>query len=290
MDNEGSEGSRSNIVQYLLPILVSALLVVLLDLVRDRVAALGRYTVRASTVGVAGVSAGFEQRAGELLGSQRYLDRSRSILDPDLASAAAATLSRHAWVKRVSGVRRRFPDTLEVHLEMREPVAVVCVGSERLAVDAQAVVLERDSQLGLPHHPEIRVPGATMTRVPLEGRAFGQSARQEGHDAVLEALAVLADIRAQGNHPALESTRIVEIVAGESGRARRGGDSDIRLVLEGGVPVHWGRSSLAPLATLEPGAKEKLDNLLLVMRTYPGLLGVSLVDLHLPDAEVALVK
>jgi hypothetical protein len=277
-----------SLASALVALLAGFLLVVLVDLVRDHVASSPRYAVSVSCADIANLPEALETRAWAILGDAPMLDRPRSILDPDLPEVAARALEMRPWVKRVLEARRSFPARLELKLEVRRPLAVVCAGSERLAVDDEGVVLERATDFGPPLHPEIRIAGARISRVPYDGEPFGQPGGQKGHDAVLEALALLRDLRAEGNHPALESVRVIEVQVGDPDRPRRSGDSDLLLRLDSGVQLLWGRSSIAPLARIEPSPCGKLENLLLAMRTFPGLLGVIFVDLRLGPAEVVL--
>lgn len=274
----------------LLNLVVLALLIVLVDLVRDRVAGLRRYSVSPALLGVGVLPPGLEDRDDVILDAGAVLDRPRSILDPELPAMAAQALASRPWVRKVSGIRRRFPNTLEIAVEMREPVGVVVAGDERLAIDAAGVVIESESRLGAPSLPEIRLLGTALHRVPVAGQPFGKPPGQSGHDAVLEALAVLNDLRLHGSHRALESVRVVGVRVGGAGRDRQAGEPDIRLTLDSGVEIHWGRASIAPLARLEPGPGEKLDGLLMMMRAYPGLLGIAEVDLHFASPEAVLVR
>ena len=176
-------------------------------------------------------------------------------------------------------VRRRFPASFEVALEVRCPVAVLCVGPERLALDREGVVVQRDSELRPPLVPEIRTPrGAHRTR-PRVGRAVWQ-------DSVLEALAVVRELASHRAHVAVESLQPVEVSVGDADRPRKVGAGDIRVRLANGVWLRWGRSPISPLAALELPVDQKLDHLAAVIRRFPGLVGIREVDLRFDDPRV----
>jgi hypothetical protein len=181
----------------------------------------------------------------------------------------------------VEKLRRRLPDGFDADVRLRSPVAVVCIGYERLAVDRDAVVLEADSEFGPPDYPEIHLPGEDVRTVPVDGLPFRRA-------SVLEALSVLADLEAERNrgHTALDTLVVTTVIVGRGGTIRRAGSADIDLLLDTGVRVSWGRASLSPLHIFELPAGTKLDHLNRLRRTYPGLLGIQRVDLRFKDPLV----
>lgn len=280
------------LVTALVPLFVGFLLLILIGLLRDRIALQRRYVVSAAMVDIGQMPEGLEARAKAVLGDGRLLDRPRSILDPELPIIATAVLEARPWVKKVLSARRRFPNTLELVVLVRIPLGVVCIGTERLLVDDESVVLEHGTDLGPPIFPEVRSLSAPIKRVPLDGQRFARSAMEPGHEAIVEALAVLKELRAlsleSSAHAAFDFARVVEVRVGEAQKSRKGGDSDLVLKLDIGVLVEWGRSSVSPLASLEPDTRAKLDHLLLAYRKFPGLVGVAAVDVRLDQPEVTL--
>lgn len=268
-------------ITALFTVIVGLLLFLLADLVKERVAASPRLQVVPARVEIRAETGGLGRSLRQLrLDGRRVLSTRHSILDPRLPEIVTANVERHPWVRKVTDVHRRFPDGLTVDVELRRPVAVFTVSTERLAVDAEGVVVERDTRLCPPRIPWIRTPGAEPSRVPITGRPFKSAS------PVREAIDVLADLEAVGDHAALESLKITEVLIGERGRDRQPGDPDVRLVLDSGVQVLWGRSPRSTLAVMENDAKTKLDLLERVIRTYPGLLNVATVDLRFGRPEV----
>ena len=202
---------------------------------KDRLARSDRYLVGPLDVSWGALPRDLVDRRANLLSGGPLLEPGRSLFDPTLPADLRERLERRPWVKQVLRVKRRLPDTIQLELQLRTPVAVVCVSSERLAVDREGVVLERDSELGPPVYPEVRVLGEDIRRVPLEGRPFTRS-------AVQEALCVLNDIEtaSRHGHTAMEGFAIDEVVVGRADRRRRAGGADIQLRLDNGVVVAWG--------------------------------------------------
>lgn len=246
------------------------------ELLKSRLAQSGRYRLGPVVVDLGRLPPPLQGREAEILGSAPLVVRPASLFDPTLPDSVVRRLEARPWVRRVLSMRRRLPAGLHVHLEVRRPLAVVCAGGERLAVDAEAVVLEADTPLGPPAYPEIHTPGAPLVRVPHDGRPFWQP-------AVLEAVALLEELAAYGDHPALTSVVVQAVRVGKADRSRHPGASDLTLVLRGGTLVDWGRSPRAPLARVETPARRKLDNLALVLRKHPALLGIERVDLRPRD-------
>ncbi len=267
-----------------LTVLVTSLLLLVTALVKDRLASSPRYAVTNLRLQVDHLPPLLRDRTEALGLDEAILRAPVSIFDEGLTVQAVDHFSGRPWVKRVAGLTRRFPDRVEVALEVRTPLAIVAEGAERLAVDDEGVVLEHDSPLRPPEVPRIRTPGAPYTRVPNDGQAFRKD--DPPRAAVCEALELLRFLRDYSGHPALATFRIEEVVVGEARAHREAGASDLVLRLDTGVEIFWGRSPLSPLQDLEPKKLKKLENLLLVLESYPGLLGVKRVDLTLDRPEV----
>lgn len=267
----------------LFTLIAGLLLFLLADIVKERVAVSPRFQVSPDRISVQGDTGRLGGSFPQLIRKTRILDRTRSILDPELPDIVRANLERHAWVRRVTEVKRRFPNALSVSVELRRPLGVVRVAqveSERLAVDKDGVVVEEYTKLGPPRIPWIRTPGAPLAVVPTPGNRF------EDGCAVQEAIGVLEEIAQVGGHPALDNLRIDEVKVGWTGKTRAAGDSDIRLVFDTGVEVLWGRSPRSAGGVTELSASTKLDHLGRVLRQFPGLVSVKLVDLRFERPEV----
>lgn len=277
--------ARGGAVAVLFTVIAGLLLFLLVDIVRERVAASVRFQVAPGRITVQGDPGRLGGDFRRLIRKATILDRPRSIFDPELPAVVRSNLERHPWIRRVKEVSRRFPNALSVSVELRRPLGVVRVAgveSERLAVDGEGVVVEEFTKLGPPDIPWIRTPGSVLQYVPTPGNRFG------GGCAVQEAIGVLEEIDRVGGHPALASLRIDEVNVGRRGKPRTAGDSDIRLVFDTGVEVLWGRSPRSAGGVTEISAETKLDHLARVQRRYPGLVGVELVDLRFERPEVKL--
>ncbi|NRA96118.1 MAG: hypothetical protein HRU14_07915 [Planctomycetes bacterium] len=279
--------ARGGVAAALLTVIAGLLLFLLVDMVKERVAASLRFQVSPRQIDVEGDPGRLGGDFGRLIRGATILDRPRSIFDPELPAVVRANLERQAWVRRVKKMVRRFPNALSIHVELRRPLGVVRVASvpsERLAVDGEGVVVEEYTKLGPPHIPWIKTPGSRLTSVPTPGNRFKDGC------AVQEAIGVIEEIDRVGGHPALDNHRIDEVKVGRRGKKRNVGDSDIRLVLDTGVEVLWGRSPRSAEGITEIPAETKLDHLARVQRRYPGLVGVELVDLRFERPEVKLAS
>ena len=262
-----------------LPFLILLLGLVAIGLVKERVGATPPYVLGHVTVGIGDVPAFLQGREEEVTRPFASLDQPRSLLDPDLPAVIRKLAAASPWVREVHTVRRVFPRTLAVELVLRQPVGVVCIGGERLLVDQDGVVLERDTPLTVIECPEIALGGEPLREVPRVGFAFPPG-------GVQEATAVLADLRRHRLHESLATFRIVHVRVGRPGAARRVGAGDIELVLDTGAIVRWGRAPNSPYAALEETTGHKLDALARVLRAHPGLVGLAAVDVRFRDPRV----
>jgi len=255
--------------------------VALVGLIKDRLALDNRYAIGPVSVALGVLPQQLEDHRGRLLAGYPLVAGPRSIFDSALPGDLQRELLQLPWVASVSNLRRRLPDGFRVDVTLRTPVAVVCIGDERLAVDREGVVLESDAEFRPPECPEIHLIGEVVETVPVDGMRFRRA-------SVLEALAVLADLEAprREGHAAFDSCVLDAVLVGRKGKNRRAGSADIDLLLDNGVQVAWGRSSRSPLHVFELPTSRKLDHLERLCRTYPGLLGIERVDLRFEDPMV----
>jgi len=260
--------------------MVALLIFLLTDVVAERIAATPRFRVSSAYFDVRGAPDHLPSGFARSIGDFPVLDRPRSILDPELPGIVRARLEAHPWVRRVVEVRRRFPNLIDLDVQLRRALGVFRVEGERLALDGEGVVLEEHTRLAPPRLPWITTPGAPISFVPTRGHRFAAGG------AVQEALGVLEELDRVADHPALHHLRLREVCVGRAGRPRQVGDSDIRLVFDTGVEVLWGRSPRSAAGIMEIPASTKLDHLARVQRTWPGLVSVKLVDLRFERPEV----
>ncbi len=182
---------------------------------------------------------------------------------PDRAAAAVAGDPR---VARVLGARRLYPDSVEVLVELRRPVALVETAAGLLPVDAEGVRLPGS-------YPALRLPrvrGAAAGEVPQAGESFGRAAREGA--AVAAALPV--DLA--------ESLGLTVVEVSGVGKPREGTPSEVLLLrpaVKGrpAVTVEWGRSPASPEADLDPRPEEKTARLRRAAEVFPGLRGLRTV-------------
>jgi cell division septal protein FtsQ len=262
-------------LQWALTACVAVLTFVAIDMISERLAKGPRYRLRAVEVFAIGSAPLHMDRF--LAGQESSRLGSHSILDPDLESKVNEVLRVRPWVAEVRTVFRSFPDRAVLAVALREPMARIRIGGEDFILDSSAVALK---PLGDEDEvPWIRLLGSGMPLRALQGQSLATTPAGE-------AMEVLKAIRRIGDHPALSSHRILELAIGRDGHHRASGDSDVVLTLDQGTRVRWGRSPTAALASIEPAPEKKLDALAGVIRRFPGLVGVGLVDLRFRDPEV----
>ncbi len=214
---------------------------------------------------------------GERLEIERSLAASGALAldDPALPVAVAARVERDPRVAAVLGVRRLYPDGVEVLAALRRPVAEVrCAGGIRAAVDGEGVRLPGDPAGSL---PVIRFGGGA----PAAGERFP--------DGVREAASVLAALPAGA--PARLGLLDVEpppVARPDPGAAP---DPGVRLHRPAGpgrpaVTVEWGRGPSAADARLDPPTDVKLARLRLAAERFPDLRAVDTVRLRFDDLVV----
>ncbi|MEX1228708.1 MAG: hypothetical protein WEB58_00625 [Planctomycetaceae bacterium] len=81
-----------------------------------------------------------EQIVDEVL-DDLQLPAETTILDEHLADDVALAFQRHPWVEEVIAVRKSYPNTIEVELHFRRPIALVRVAQGVYPVDVNGVLL-----------------------------------------------------------------------------------------------------------------------------------------------------
>ena len=182
-----------------------------------------------------------------------------SLHEDGLPDRLAAPLGADPRVRRVLGARRLHPDSVEVVVELRRPVATVEAAGGSFAVDEDGVRLP-GSYPGLPL-PRIR-------GVAAEGFAEGKPCGKGVAAAAAVAAAVPEDLRAS------LGLTVLEPVKGDATRfvLRRPAAPGTTA-----VAVEWGRSPAAADAALDPDPACKVRLLRLAAERFPGLSGVRTV-------------
>jgi hypothetical protein len=169
------------------------------------------------------------------------------LLDEKLCEQLRVAFSANPWVAKVNDVRKYYPARVQVELVYRRPVCVVEIGSERLPVDVDGVLLPSED---LPTTEAARYPRL----VGIE-KAIGTLVGRRWNDPRVAGAAQIAD--AFG--PAWEKLGLEVIVPLEKGvrtvfqgvpsddgrRTGRENGSDpfsYELVTRGGTRILWGRA------------------------------------------------
>ncbi|MSR74566.1 MAG: hypothetical protein EXS14_03720 [Planctomycetes bacterium] len=247
-------------------------------LLSRRAADAPRYRVSAARFAVASMPSWLPGGAAGAGLDRALLAGECSVFDPDLPRLAVEAAAKKPWVREVRSVQRVFPNGVELQVELRTPVALLVLGKERVAVDCEGVVLERDSRV---KSDSLALISAVAAAPP----AAGQRLAHPQHAGWLEGLALLNALRGVGDHPALESLRVKEVRVGTPGKARKPGDSDIVIVSDKPARIRWGIAPGADPTAERDETRKKLDALRLAMLRYEGLVGVEEVDLSYPGGS-----
>ena len=181
------------------------------------------------------------------------LSRPCSIFTKDLALRVARAYARSPWIREVKSVSKVFPNRLDVHLEVREPFAVVKIpggpNAGYFCVDEEGVVLspavyDLSSQ---------RLATLAPLVVAHDTRGKPQGGRLWGELTVLEGVKMLRLCRLQF----ADSVTVKEI---EVQKVRLGNGLEFAnawLNLDGGTRIEWGRTPSAIGSHTEPSTPRK---------------------------------
>jgi cell division septal protein FtsQ len=202
-----------------------------------------------------------------------------SIFTPGLADRFARGYERSAWVRRAVVTRRRYPNRVDVHLEIRKPVAAARLeDGTYVLVDEEGIRLPgtRGAPKAGPGRP-IRLLDGVADPTPEPGSVWSEQVREEA--AVARTLLDLPEEIAR-------AVRITAIDLENSGGRVDPARAEILLVTQGGTVIEWGRSRVSPRAALEPAAQAKFEKLRRALRVYPALSGLSRLKLQFDDLVV----
>jgi hypothetical protein len=204
---------------------------------------------------------------------QRAIDRAPevSLLDPAAPSIAAEVLRSVSWIQ---------PDSVKAELVMPDGIQVEYYPRQArfLLVKAGGAVgvLSADGCLlpeGLPADLKgqlIQVELEAGDVLPAPGRPVASRIAQEALRVFFEVVAIeeAAKLRVKRIRPMTTVAGVIRSTA-----------PGLRLVLDDGRELDWGRSDLSSSAN-EPPSEEKAARLGSVMRQYPRLAGVQAVVLY----------
>jgi hypothetical protein len=198
---------------------------------------------------------------------ENVLQRPVSIFERGLSQRVARAYEDCLWVRRVHAVRKVFPNSLEIDLELREPYAVIQRAGDAYGayvVDADGVVLDKDLYKLSPERletlgPFLLVHGARLPRKRLQWRDLTV---QEG----LRMLALYRQHLAEAFAP-----RRIEIRYMSQGNGLP--YADATFVLADGTHIRWGRTPSAIPSPAEVSTKKKTARLLALLEQEGAALG-----------------
>lgn len=216
-----------------------------------------RFLLDGATLGMGGAVRQCPESVDELSAIGKRFD-GRSLLDPWLVADLASAYSDSVWVKRVSRMRRSFPNRVDVELQLRMPVAQVKEGGRYWLVDMDGVLLpvegERKPFLKLP--AIVGVTASTMANRPKAGQSWPD-------EGVIGGLGIM---KAFWGSP-LSGVLPVERVVVNTGVFQRegGGGREVRrrfeVVTVSGAVVRWGTFNDVAGGGGELTSAEKMWNL-----------------------------
>jgi len=192
----------------------------------------------------------------------------KSIFDPNLVEDVGRKFESCAWIRKVTGVERVFPDRLLIKFEYRRAHAAVRRENGYVLVDRDGVRLPGVYLTPPACARSVQISGVA-SQPPEPGKVW--------QDDSLRAAVAMADFIPESSLLGRLGIREVD-VANYGGRLdpRR---SELSLVTSGGCVVAWGRTSqtsrFGDLST-----EEKLENLREVLAVYPDLNGLKRVTLY----------
>ncbi|MDR1612744.1 MAG: hypothetical protein LBT97_08160 [Planctomycetota bacterium] len=211
------------------------------------------FHMRGDTLALAGGVRECPESIGELQSIGKSFD-GRSLLDPKLLADIEKRYGESYWIKKITVMRRHFPNRIEIGFLIRIPVAQIWSGDRYWMVDNECRLLpvagSRDPFPGLPE-----IIGATagvISKPPEVGDAWGD-------EGVSGALGLMRSLWASPLSEQLPIDRVV--VIGGTFRDKDGKSVERRrrfeLVVAGGAVVRWGAFNAGDLDG-EPTSSEKL--------------------------------
>jgi len=202
-----------------------------------------------------------------------------SIFDPQLTRDVAEAYLASPWVKAVRRVEKRFPNHLDVELDLREPAAFVRLPDASYAIDRDGVLLPLDYERWDHDQRPLPLIFGVKTEPPEPGCRWSDPGT----------LAALSVLQAMASEPTLlRQVHFVDVsnLDGVIDPQR----SEVLLFTRRRVRVAWGRP---PNTTAfgEPTVPCKLARLRRHLSRPLALSdGTSSIDLRFPDEDEALAR
>ncbi len=205
-----------------------------------------------------------------------------SIFEPRLAERVAAAYKASPWVRDVLGVRKEFPNRLEVSLDLRAPYAVIkrgpvytCISDDGTVLDPKVYVLTPDQTAGL--LPVVEIP--SDSRLPTLRKVWDDPAVAGGLEmlhlcrGVLSKLPVaLISIEMQKAVPPKPAVSMAWLSLGPDATK--------------GPLVQWGRTPNCGVSDFEVPTQTKVNSILAVLarEKQQGYMRFKQIDVR--DAQV----
>lgn len=197
---------------------------------------------------------------------------------PDFERTLARAVEEASpWISAVRRVEKLYPNRARVALEVRFPRFWFDVGTERVFVDEDGLVLDRVPVDRAPKFPVApwRIEGVRCPAPPEPGRPLGDP-------EFAEAAAVVAELDALDGADAalIRAVEPVAVVLRAGAGDERPSPGVVHLRALCGTLVEWGRASTGRFGPSEIPIRTKLRHLAAVLRRYEGLQGLEEVRLN----------
>jgi cell division septal protein FtsQ len=199
------------------------------------------------------------------------LEKKYNIFEKDLTRKIAETYEKNPLIYKVYHIERELPDTVNLKLELRKPIAIVKRKRNEYLVDKDCVRL-LDKFYEYPERGEnpVYIISSKLSKIPKYGEKWDDRSIKEGMN-------LLNYLRYNGIDKLL---KIATIDVSNVARRLKSGKSDIILCTENGTIIKWG----CPPSCERPNELsnyEKLQNLLSVAKEE----GTTLANMEYVDVR-----
>lgn len=226
-----------------------------------------RFILDGATLGMGGAVRQCPESVDELSAIGRKFD-GRSLLDPWLVADLSNAYSKSIWVKKVTRLRRSFPNRVDVEFQLRMPVAQVKQGGRYWLIDMDGMLLPVEGGfkpfLKLPEI--VGVTASTIGNRPKAGHPWGD-------EGVYGGIGIMKAFWGSPLSGVLPVTRVV--VNTGVFQSERGVGRELRrrfeVVTESGAVVRWGTYNALSDGSDELTSAEKMWNLQELITTEEAL-------------------